>query len=41
MYKVIGLNGEEMSAESFTEALKILYEFFSRVICSGRDTPKL
>lgn len=36
MYKVIGLNGKEMRAESFTEALKILYELFPNSIAPGK-----
>lgn len=36
MYKVIGLNGEETKAESFTEALKILYELFPDSIAPGK-----
>jgi hypothetical protein len=36
MYKVVGLNGKEMRAESFTEALKILYGLFPESIAQGK-----
>ncbi len=36
MYKVIGLNGKEMRAESFTEALKILYGLFPESFAQGK-----
>ena len=36
MYKVIGLNGEEMRAESFTGALKILYGLFPESFAQGK-----
>ncbi len=36
MYKVIGLNGKETRAESFTEALKILYGLFPESFAQGK-----
>lgn len=36
MFRVIGLNGEEMKAESFTEALKILYWLFPESFAQGK-----
>lgn len=36
MYKVVGLNGKEMRAESFTEALKILYGLFPESFDEGK-----
>lgn len=36
MYRVIGLNGEEKRAESFTEALRILYGLFPESFALGK-----
>jgi hypothetical protein len=36
MYRVIGLNGNEMTAETFTKALKILYELFPESFAQGK-----
>lgn len=36
MFRVIGLDGKEIMAESFTEALKILYELFPESFAQGK-----
>ncbi len=36
MFRVIGLNGEEIRAESFTEALRILYGLFPESFAQGK-----